>query len=125
MKTLAEINKERGQLICDAMRMIEAKRERNRRYTPAEISEMCNGLISPEALRKSFARAEYQARMDSLQSRRARNYRTDRTHLFGWWSLQFKAYPIIREYTVKWCDENGKVAKTTKQYLSDYDVEFF
>ena len=125
MRTLAEINKERSQLINDAMGMISAKRERNRRYNPGEISEMCNGLISPEKFRECFRRAEYQARMDGLQSRHARNYRTDRTHLFGWWNLDIKAYPVTRVCEVKWYDENGKVLKTTKQYLADYEVEFF
>ena len=41
MRTLAEINKERSQLINDAMGMISAKRERNRRYNPGELSETC------------------------------------------------------------------------------------
>ena len=125
MRTLAEINKERTQLINDAMGMIENKRERNKRYNPGELSEMCNGLISPEKFRECFRRAEYQARQDALVSRRARGRRSDRTHLFGWWNLDIKAYPVIRECTVKWYDENGKVLRTTKQYLADHEVEFF
>ena len=125
MRTLAEINKERSQLINDAMGMISAKRERNRRYNPGELSEMCNGLIPPEKFRECFRHAEYQARQDALQNHRAREWRSDRTHLFGWWSLDFKAYPVTRMCEVKWYDENGKVLKTTKQYLADYEVEFF
>ena len=125
MRTLAEINKERTQLINDAMGMIVNKRERNKRYNPGELSEMCNGLISPEKFREGFRRAEYQARQDALLSRRAREWRSDRTHLFGWWNLDIKAYPVIRECTVKWYDENGKVLRTTKQYLADHEVEFF
>ena len=125
MRTLAEINKERSKLIYDAMGMIIAKRERNKRYTPADVSEMCGGLIPPETFRKIFARAEYQARQDAMQNRRAREWRSDKTHLFGWWNLDIKAYPAIRECTVKWFDENGKVVKTTKQYMAEYEVEFF
>ena len=52
MRTLAEINKERSKLIYDAMGMIINKRERNRRYNPRELSEMCNGLIPPEKFRE-------------------------------------------------------------------------
>jgi hypothetical protein len=125
MRTLAEINKERSKLIGEAMGLISAKGERNRRYNPGELSEMCNGLISPEKFRECFRRAEYQARMDALQNRRARTWRSDKTHLFGWWNLDFKAYPVTRECEVKWYDENGKVLKTTKQYIADYEVEFF
>lgn len=125
MRTLAEINRERNVLINDAMNKIINKRERNRRYSPAEISEMCDGLIPPETFRKIFARAEYQARQDAAQNRRAREWRSDRTHLFGWWSLDFKAYPVTRMCEVKWYDENGKVLKTTKQHIADYEVEFF
>lgn len=125
MRTLAEINKERNKLINDAMDMINTKRERNKRYTPADVSEMCGGLIPPETFRKIFARAEYQARQDALQNRRAREWRSDKTHLFGWWSLEIKAYPVTREFIVKWFDENGKVVNTTKQYMAEYEVEFF
>lgn len=125
MRTLAEINKERSKLIYDAMDMIVAKRERNKRYNPADVSEMCGGLIPPETFRKIFARAEYQARQDAMQNRRAREWRSDKTQLFGWWNLDIKAYPVIRECTVKWYDENGKVVKTSKRYMAEYEVEFF
>ena len=125
MRTLTEINKERSQLINDAMGMISAKREHNRRYNPGELSEMCNGLIPPEKFRERFRHAEYQARQDALQNRRAREWRSDKTHLFGWWNLDIKAYPVTRMCEVKWYDENGKVLKTTKQYIADYEVEFF
>ena len=125
MRTLAEINKERTQLINDAMGMIVAKRERNKRYTPADVSEMCGGLIPPETFRKIFAHAEYQARQDAMQNRRAREWRSDKTHLFGWWNFDIKAYPVTRVYEVKWFDENGKVVKTSKGYMAEYEVEFF
>lgn len=125
MRTLTEINKERSKLIYDAMGMIINKRERNRRYNPGELSEMCNGLIPPEKFRECFRHAEYQARQDALQNRRSREWRSDRTHLFGRWDLDIKAYPVTRMCEVKWFDENGKVVKTTKQGLADYEVEFF
>lgn len=125
MRTLTEINKERNKLIYEAMGMIINKRERNRRYNPGELSEMCDGLISPEKFRECFRRAEYQARMDASADRRSREWRSDKSHLFGWWSLEFKAYPVTRECKVKWYDENGKVLKIDTRYIADYEVEFF
>lgn len=125
MRTLAEINKERSKLIYEAMSKIINYRERNRRYNTGELSEMCDGLIPPEKFRECFRRAEYQARMDASPNRRSRQWRSDKSHLFGWWSLEFKAYPVTRKCEVKWYDENGKVLKTTKQYIADYEVEFF
>jgi hypothetical protein len=125
MRTLAEINKERSKLINEAMGMIIHNREYNRRYNPGELSEMCEGLIPPEKFRECFRRAEYQARMDASPNRHSRQWRSEKSHLFGWWGLEFKAYPVTRKCEVKWYDENGKVLKTTKQYIADYEVEFF
>lgn len=125
MRTLAEINKERKELIWNATKLIVKKRERNRRYTPAELSEMCDGLITPETFRKCFARAEYQARMDASVNSRSRTWRSDKSHLFGDWVLEYRAYPVARVYEVKWFDENGKVVKTSKRYMTEYEVEFF
>lgn len=114
MRTLAEINEERKELICDAMDKIVERHERHRRYSPAELSKMCDGLISPETFRKSGARAEYLAR----------KRRKEWCLLFGWWNLSFKAYPVIRNYSVKWFDKDGQVVKTSEQYLADYEIEF-
>lgn len=125
MKTLAEINAERMKLVYEVINKISNRKKIGVRYTTAQLSEMCDGLVSPEIFKRVLSRAEYQARTDKGNTQgRARAWKTEYSHLFGAWNLNFKAYPVVREYTVKWFDEDGQLVKTAKRYIHDYEAEF-
>lgn len=124
MRTLTEINAERRNLIYEAAEKINGRKEIGKRYTPAQLSEMCDGLVPPETFKKALSRADSQARIDKNNGRRARAWKSAYSFLFGDWGLRVKAYPVSRKYTIKWFDEDGQLIRTTERIVNDYEAEF-
>ena len=102
MKTLAEINAERQEIIKEGLNNISRRKERGVIYSAEEVSKMSGGLIPASNLQACFERARL------ILSERYRC--SERYLLFGW----IACTPVIenRTFTYKVYDENGELVKT-------------
>lgn len=115
MRTLADINAERQALILNATKNIKDIRERFKWYTPAQLSEMSGGLISPKNFENSLKRAYRKYRKTNGRNK---------TNLFNDWRLTVETTQKTSTYTIKWYDEDGHEVDSTKKECYSYLARF-